>query len=224
MCVCVRVCEATILIIDSSRSPLVSSHFIQPCLYCCPLRTRVWICVCRCRWGRDGFVLTRQQQQQPVETKAGWFIAPYREHKSHLQRRAFKRPASWQHLPFINDWAEPPTEPETTKLTHSHLTLPLFQLPPSRHLISIFFFSPSISHIILSPSPSSPCFYLPLPLFKYYPPICLHHGLRFSICRAWCYTPIASLCSHSVSPSTSIGDIQLKLLKRQQHCHHIRSR
>lgn len=67
--------------------------------------------------------------------KAGWFIASYWEHKSHLQRRAFKRPASWQHLPFINDWAEPPMEPETTKLTrfptNSSFCFPSFLSAPS---------------------------------------------------------------------------------------------
>lgn len=82
--------------------------------------------------------------------KAGWFIASYWEHKSHLQRRAFKRPASWQHLPFINDWAEPPMEPETTKLTHfptnsSFCFTSLLSLPPiyiwNLRFLS-FFYSP----------------------------------------------------------------------------------
>jgi len=142
----------------SSHSP--SSHpYPSACLSALSLLlSTVCVCVCVCyRWGRDGCVLTRQQQQQqrqPVETKAGWFIAPYREHKSHLQRRAFKRPASWQHLPFINDWAEPPVEPETTKLTHSPSNSPFVSpsLSPSLRLISIF--SPYLSH-------KSFCLFLP---------------------------------------------------------------
>lgn len=130
---------------DSNRSPpflhpSIHSHHHASllCLYCCPL----CVCLNACasyRWGRDGYVLTRQQQQQqrqPVETKAGWFIAPHWEHKSHLQRRAFKRPASWQHLPFINDWAEPPLEPETTKLTHS---------PSNSSFVSPLLLPPSVS-------------------------------------------------------------------------------
>lgn len=187
MCVrgCVRVC---MYVINNSHhrlqpitTSLVTLHPAMCSLLCSVFIAvhcvRVFGCVCRCRWGRDGYVLTRQQQQQqPVETKAGWFIAPYREHKSHLQRRAFKRPASWQHLPFINDWAEPPTEPATTKLTHSpsnsSFVSPLLppSLTPSIPPSHFNFFSPSISRIILSPSPSSLCFCLPLWLSKYCPP------------------------------------------------------
>lgn len=156
-------------LIYSGQSLLSSSLSVQPSipismsLALSSLLSTVCVCVCACyNWGSNGNALTQQQQRrQPVETKAGWFIAPYWEHKSHLQRRAFKRPASWQHLPFINDWAEPPTEPETTKLTHSpsNSSFVFTSLSPSRRLISIFL-SLSVSHVTPSPSPASLCFCL----------------------------------------------------------------
>lgn len=56
------------------------------------LQPRIPVAVLLCsmyNWGRGVCVLTRRRQQQrSVETKAGWFIAPRRKHKSHLQRRA----------------------------------------------------------------------------------------------------------------------------------------
>lgn len=180
VCVWVSVCthihhpfDSTHLIRDSDRPALLCLLSVQLhhpitmlvllCLYCCPLSVCACVCWdgCACRRrGRDGYVLTRrqqQQQQQPVETKAGWFIALCREHKSHLQCRAFKRPASWQHLPFINDWAEPPMEPENTKLTHSPSNSS-FVSPLSPHLSLSFHFFPSpiyLTHTSVPPSLNS---------------------------------------------------------------------
>lgn len=180
----------------------LGSVFIAICSDRLCLSLHVYGCY---RWGKDGCVLMRQQQQQqPVETQAGWFITPYWEHKSHLQRRAFKRPAFWQHLPFINDWAEPPMEPETTKLTHSPPNSS-FVSPLSLCLISIF--SPYLH--LASFSPQS-CFSLPsLSSALLLPPVCPYRGLPSSVHRAgWDARSGASLLACPLST--------WKLFKR--HC------
>lgn len=199
-----------------------SPRFIQQSritvLLCAPFTAVHYVLVCldvfaHSRWGRDGYVSTRRQQQS-AETKAGWFIAPYWEHKSHLQCCAFKRPASWQHLPFINDWAEPPMEPETTKLTHSQ-SYSSFVSPLSLpSCISFQFLLPILSHAPLSLYPLSPCFYLNITLLilaSYLPP----PQPRFLHLQGMMG------CSHHIPVSASGGDILLKLLKWQQHCHQI---